>query len=154
LAESSLSNVSGLGESGLRRWSSDNVQRYRILQGGTRRVLDIQQQVISQMLLPWTNVFCLFVDTQSDIRDACQLLKRPRQTVTIGSQSIPDLMRIVVVLTGAQNHGIEDLSKASHELHATDRLSKDVTVLDLRDRYELSLIAAFEPLRRLILNEI
>ncbi|OQD76228.1 hypothetical protein PENANT_c121G06279 [Penicillium antarcticum] len=154
LAESSLSNVSGLGESSLRRWSSDNVQRYRILQGGTRRVLDIQQQVISQMLLPWTNVFCLFVDTQSDIRDACQLLKRPRQTVTIGSQSIPDLMRTVVILTGAQNHGIEDLSKASHELHATDRLSKDVTVLDLRDRHELSPTAAFEPLRRLILNEI
>ncbi|KAJ6175004.1 hypothetical protein N7485_004809 [Penicillium canescens] len=154
LAESSLSNVSGLGESGLRRWSSDNVQRYRILQDGTRRVTEIQQQVISQVLLPWTNVFCLFVDTQSDIRDACQLLKRPRQTVTIGSQSIPDLMHIVIVLTGAQNVGNEDLCKASHELHATESLSKDVTVLDLRDRYELSPTAAFEPLRRLILNEI
>jgi hypothetical protein len=152
LVESSLSSVSGVGESGLRRWSSDNLRRYRILQDRSRRVPEIQQQVISQMLLPWTNLFCVFVDTHSELRDACQLLNRHRRTVTIGSEPTTDSMRTVIVLTAAQGSELENVSEVFHELQSTGIPSKDVTVLDLRDRYELSPTAAFEPLRRLILN--
>lgn len=152
LVESSLSSVSGVGESGLRRWSSENLRRYRILQDRSRRVPEIQQQVISQMLLPWTNLFCVFVDTHSELRDACQLLNRHRRTVTIGSEPTTDSMRTVIVLTAAQGSELENVSEVFHELQSTGISSKDITVLDLRDRYELSPTAAFEPLRRLILN--
>ncbi|KAJ5593512.1 hypothetical protein N7537_010416 [Penicillium hordei] len=152
-AESSLSSVSGLGESSLRRWSSDNLRRYRILQDGSRQASEIQEQVISQMLLPWTNILCLFVDTHSELRDACRLLKRRRQPVTIGSQPTADLMRVMIVLTSAQYSELENISKVYHKLNSAGIPSKGVAVLDLRDRYELSPPAAFEPLRRLIINE-
>ncbi|KAJ5142514.1 uncharacterized protein N7515_001301 [Penicillium bovifimosum] len=153
LVESSLSSVSGVGESDLCRWSSDNFRRYRILQDRSQRVPEIQQQVISQMLLPWTNLFCVFVDTHSEIRDACQLLNRRRRTVTIGSEPTTDSMRIVIVVTAAEGSELEDVPEVFHGLQSPGILNNNVTVLDLRDRCGLSPTAAFEPLRRLILNE-
>lgn len=152
LVESSLSSISGIGESDLCRWSSENLQRYRILQDGSQRVPEIQQQVISQMLLPWTNLFCVFVDTHSEIRDACQLLNRHRRTVTIGSEPTTGSMRIVIILTAAEGSELEDISEVFHQLQSSGISSKDITVLDLRDRYGLSPTIAFEPLRRLILD--
>lgn len=152
LVESSLSSVSGVGECDLRRWASDNLRRYHILQDRSRRVFEIQQQVISQMLLPWTNLFCVFVDTHSEIRNACQLLKKHHRTVTIGSEPTADSMHIVIVLTATQDSEIDDISEVSHEFESAGITGVDITILDLRDRYELSPTAAFEPLRSLIQN--
>ncbi|KAJ5642701.1 hypothetical protein N7490_006701 [Penicillium lividum] len=110
-----------------------------------------QQDVIRQMVLPWTQVLYLFIDTESDRRAARCLLQKPHPQLAVGEDAIPDYMRVVIVQTeSAHSNRYDKPGKTCVLLNA----SVDTEVLDLRHRTNLSDAVAFEPLRRLLLDRI
>jgi hypothetical protein len=114
----------------------------------------IQRQVITQSIFPWTHILCLFVENAAEMKEAQRLLDMPRARTTIGGQLIPDLMRMVVVLTGQSSPASDELDHMISGIFMTGNDQERITILDLRDRHELSPTAAFDPLRLLILNDL
>ena len=153
-AESNPFSQSSLGESNWLRWSSDKHRRYPALRNKYQSLVEIQQQVITRTIFPWTDVLCFFVDNDSEMREAQRLLDMPRGRLTVGAQPIPDLMRVVIIFTSNAVCENGEIKKDILKMPFGGDHRSSVTILDLRDRYELSPTAAFEPLRRLILDEM
>jgi hypothetical protein len=152
-AESNLFNDSGVGESKLCRWSTENFQRYYIPQKGTPSLLDIRQYVIRNALFIWAQVLCFFVDTPSEMRKVLELLDGPRRNVKIGSRSAPSLTRVIIALTCNEEPDADTIAKCfSQYLNGDSKLH--IIFLDLRHRLVLSPKAAFEPLRRVVLDQV
>ncbi|KAK9846933.1 hypothetical protein MYU51_000023 [Penicillium brevicompactum] len=152
-AESNLFSHAGVGDTSLLRWSGENHQRYPISLGESRTLAELQQEVIRQKVLPWTQVLCLFVDTVSEMQDVQQLLDAPFGTLSIGTQTIPRLMRVVIVLSENSKSEINE-GEMGVETSAAWVGQHEVTILDIRERSALSSNAAFEPLRRLVIDEV
>ncbi|CAG7970680.1 unnamed protein product [Penicillium salamii] len=152
-AESNLFSQAGVGDTSLLRWSGENHQRYPISLGESQPLAELQQEVIRQKVLPWTQVLCLFVDTVSEMQAVQQLLDAPFGTLSIGTQTIPRLMRVVIVLSENSKSEITEADMGFETPTAWIGRHK-VTILDIRDRSALSSNAAFEPLRRLVLDEV
>lgn len=152
-AESNLFSDSGLGESNLCRWSTEKIQRYHILQNGARPLADIRQHVIANVLFAWTQVLCFFADTPSEMRKVQQLLKNPRRKLRIGSRWAPDFTHVIIVLTHSQEAEPVDTTNMFSQCLADDTRMQ-ITLLDLRSRFMLSPRAVFEPLRRVILDQV
>jgi hypothetical protein len=152
-AESNLFSQAGVGDTSFHRWSGETHRRYPISIGGSQPLAELQHEVIRQKVLPWTQVLCLFVDKLSEMRTVQQLLDAPFGTLSIGSQTIPRLMRVVVVLSEKSKFGMKDAVEGFETPAAWIGRHK-ITILDLRDRSALSSNVAFEPLRRLVLDEV
>lgn len=152
-AESNLFSHAGVGDTSLLRWSGENHQRYPISLGESQPLAELQQEVIRQKVLPWTQLLCLFVDTVSEMQDVQKLLDAPFGTLSIGTQTIPRLMRVVIVLSENSESEINE-ADMGFETPAAWVGRHKVTILDIRDRSALSSNAAFEPLRRLVLDEV
>lgn len=107
----------------------------------------LQQFVQGQILLPWTQITCLFIDSALDRRAAQALLAEPGRRLTFGNQPVASSMRVVIVLTrqDTSTPGTMDSDTLEIGLEA-----KEVILLDLRRRNDLSDVAMFEPLRQLI----
>ncbi|KAJ5500664.1 hypothetical protein N7453_009715 [Penicillium expansum] len=152
-AESNPFSQAGVGDTCLIRWSGDKHRRYSISLWESQPLADLQQDVIRQKILPWTQVLCLFVDTISEMQDIQRLLEAPFGTLSIGTQEIPNLMRVIIIMSGNSQLKMHD----TNEDFDTPKVcmgQHKVTILDLRDRSELSPTVVFEPLRSLILDEI
>jgi hypothetical protein len=109
--------------------------------------------VIRQKILPWTQVLCFFVDTISEMQAVQQLLDAPIGSLSIGASHIHSMMRVVIVLSDnsqLEAHGAND----GFGLPNAWLGQRKITVLDLRDRSELSPSVAFDPLRSLVLDRI
>ncbi|KAJ5640332.1 uncharacterized protein N7484_008194 [Penicillium longicatenatum] len=151
-AEGSLRRDSGQGESSLCPWPTEKLQIYPIVPSRKSTIADIQCHVLSKLILPWTQVLCYFVDTTADLYKIRQLLTIPRRKARIGSQPIPDFLRVIVVLIGNQQDADYNAAFKELVLYSEMETELDVTFMDLRKRHELSPAAAFEPLRRAILD--
>ncbi|KAJ5033090.1 hypothetical protein NUH16_003220 [Penicillium rubens] len=110
-----------------------------------------QQDVIRQMVLPWTQILCLFVNTESELRAAQRLLQEPRPKMGVGDDVISNDMHIIVVQAACTHHDNHDKHEERHPLLKT---GANIEVLDIRHRSDLSDAVAFEPLRCLLLDRI
>ncbi|CAG8272590.1 unnamed protein product [Penicillium salamii] len=151
--ESGLSVPTGLGDTESLKHSADKHRRFPISRGN-HLLVPLQQQVISELVLPWTHILCLFVSTVGEIKNLQKLLGRPRGKLLIGTYPMAQVMRIVIVLTGNTTAPNSDFIELSDNELKEGFSGLNLTVLDLRGRFDLSPPAAYEPLRRLVLNEI
>lgn len=102
----------------------------------------------AQLVLPWTQILCLFIDSKVDLQSARDLLQQPRRQLAIGGQPVSTSMRIVIVLTKHDDSN----SLPARFFADSEAFSEtgETIVLDLRPRCALSDTVAFEPLRALI----
>lgn len=152
-AESNLCPEQGLGDSKWLKNSTRKHRRYTIRDAErSSSPATIQQDVKRQLILPWTHILCLFLDSGSDIKAARNLLQQPNRQLTIGSQAIPASMRVVMILTKHQRGDEATVEQCPdfHKIFNTERF----TLLDLRPRCNLSDTVAFDPLRTLIVEQL
>lgn len=136
--------------------SADDHRHYPLptMAGGS--VMDWKHHVWRRAVFPWTSVLCLFVDGSADLQAAHDLLDRPPTEIHAGSHSTSSTgMRVIIVLTdpSAEYHTgqWEELLSGCPNPEPPD---PTLSILDLRDRHGLSPCAAFEPLRRTLLDQI
>ena len=152
-AESDLFTRCGLGDTNMLRYSTRKHQRFHVCPDESSSSTQLQQQIITQMILPWTHVLCLFVNSESEIRTVHRMLQAPRRKLAVGNQAIPDVMRAVIVLT----ENIQKECKMDDELSTLfgkDTDQSQTIILDLRNRSGFSDTVTFEPLRRLVLDNL
>ena len=148
-AESSLCLEKSLGDS---KWLKHSTKRHRKFSIPDADSFypsgKLHQEVKTQLILPWTQVLCLFVDSESDMQSAQNLLQQPLRELAIGGNPVPASMQVVIVLTKREGPDVSAASMLAnfHEVAETG----GVTVLDLRQRCGLSDTVTFEPLRNLI----
>ncbi|KAJ5938376.1 hypothetical protein N7466_001510 [Penicillium verhagenii] len=153
-AESSLLSEKSQGDS---RWSTHHAshrhRRYAIPDAeSVCSPAKLHQEVKAQLILPWTQILCLFIDSKSDLQSARNLLQQPRRQLAIGGQPVSTSMRIVIVLTKQDDsHPTSARQFADFEAFAE---TGETVVLDLRPRCGLSETVAFEPLRTLIVEQL
>ncbi|CAG8118502.1 unnamed protein product, partial [Penicillium nalgiovense] len=79
-AESGLCLEQSLGDS---KWLNNSTTRHQTFSlggaDGTLTPARLQQEVKRQLVLPWTQILCLFLDSVPDIQAATDLLQRPRR---------------------------------------------------------------------------
>lgn len=153
-AECGIYNSSSFADPALYRGSDQKLRQYSVSQRTSRSAADVNLHVMSQVVLPWTQILCLFVDSVSEMRELQRLLDQPLHKIHMGSHSVNVRFRILIVLTTPQDYASHELAAAVPQDHSRDAVAPEVTFVDLRDRYELSPMAAFEPLRGVILDKL
>ncbi|KAJ5340343.1 hypothetical protein N7541_009467 [Penicillium brevicompactum] len=152
-AESSLCLEHSLGDS---KWLKHSTTKHRSFSiTGAEGLLPparLQQEVKRELVLPWTQILCLFLDSAADIQAARNLLQQPRRQLTIGDEGIPAPTQIVIVLTDGK-HTTKAFTKEYAQLQKTIKTGT-VTILDLGPRSGLSDSVAFAPLQSLILKQL
>ncbi|KAJ5348566.1 uncharacterized protein N7506_001819 [Penicillium brevicompactum] len=152
-AESSLNLEHSMGDS---KWLKHSTTKHRSFSiTGTEGLLPparLQQEVKRELVLPWTQVLCLFLDSAADIQAARNLLQQPRRQLTIGDEGIPAPTQIVIVLTNGK-HTTKAFTQEYAQLQKTIKTGT-VTILDLSPRSGLSDSVAFAPLESLILKQL
>ena len=140
-----------------RRASVDPHQHYplpSIMAGGS--VTDLKYHVWRRALFPWASVLCLFVDGSAELQAAHDLLDRSPTEIHAGRHPTSSTgMRVIMVLTdpNAEYH-TDPWEGASAGFPDSHTLGPAVSILDLRNRRDLSPRPAFEPLRRTLLDQI
>jgi hypothetical protein len=153
-AESGLQD-STAGHVDTRMASADHHRHYPLppMTGGS--AMDLKHHVWRRALFPWTSVLCLFVDGSAELQAAHDLLDRSPTEIHAGRPTSSIGMRVIMVLTdpSAEYHTDpwEGLSSGFPDTNTSD---PTISILDLRDRHDLSPRAAFEPLRRTLLDQI
>ncbi|CAG8904674.1 unnamed protein product [Penicillium nalgiovense] len=134
-AESGLCLEQSLGDS---KWLKNSTTKHQTFSlGGADATLTparLQQEVKRQLVLPWTQILCLFLDSVPDIQAATNLLQRPRRQLTIGDEVVPAPLQECA------------------QLQKLD--TGTVTILDLRPRHGLSDSVVFQPLQTLIVKQL
>ncbi|CAG8017029.1 unnamed protein product [Penicillium salamii] len=152
-AESSLGLEHRVGDS---KWLKHSMTKHRSFSiAGAEGLLPsarLQQEVKRQLVLPWTQILCLFLDTALDIQAARNLLQQPRRQLTIGNEGIPAPTQIIIVLTNGK-HATKAFAEECAQLQKMIKTGT-VTILDLRPRSGLSDSVAFAPLQTLILKQL
>ncbi|CAG8906180.1 unnamed protein product [Penicillium salamii] len=152
-AESSLCLEYSLGDS---KWLKHSTTKHRSFSiTGAEGLLPparLQQEVKRQIVLPWTQILCLFLDSAADIQAARNLLQQPRRQLTIGDEGIPAPTQIVIVLTNGK-HTTKAFTQEYAQLQKMIKTGT-VTILDLSPRSGLSDSVAFAPLQSLILKQL
>ena len=152
-AESNLCLEHSLGDS---KWLKHSTTKHRSISiTGAEGLLPparLQQEVKRQLVLPWTQILCLFLDSTPDIQAARSLLQQPRRQLIIGDEDIPAPTQIVIVLTNSK-HATKAFAQECAQLQKMIKTGT-VTILDLRPRSGLSDSVAFAPLQTLILKQL
>lgn len=153
-AETDLFNICGERKTNISDLSRERIQRYHIAQDGSRSTADTRRHVITNILFAFTHVLCFFVDTPSEMQEVVEMVESPHHKFKIGSRSAPDFTRVIIVLTYSEMPEAHDtmLKELFHFPNANIQLQ--VHILDLRNRHILSSKAAFEPLRRVVLDQV
>jgi hypothetical protein len=89
----------------------------------------------------------LFIDSVLDRKAAQDLLAEPGRRLAFGKQTVMSSMRAIIVLTRQNTSDTASMESDTFEVGLD---AKEVIILDLRGRSDLSDVAMFEPLRRLI----
>ncbi|CAG8891594.1 unnamed protein product [Penicillium salamii] len=151
-AESGLCLEQSLGDS---KWLKNSTTKHQTFSlggaDGTLTPARLQQEVKRQLVLPWTQILCLFLDSVPEIQAATNLLQRPRRQLTIGDEVVPAPTQIVIVLTNSQ-HATKAFAQKCARLQKLD--IGTVTILDLRPRHGLSDSVVFQPLQTLIVKQL
>ncbi|KAJ5160980.1 uncharacterized protein N7482_007984 [Penicillium canariense] len=150
-AETDLFTQNGLGDTISPRYRFKNLRRFHLPVPDKSASVEAKWKIIENNVLPWTRVFCLFVNSASEMKTAQSLLQGPRRRLTVGDQPLPENMRVIIVLTEEDGDHSESndccFSMAEKEL-------PNQTILDLRHRSGLSEPVIFEPLRCLIMDQL
>lgn len=128
--------------------------RHYPLPGGS--AMDLKHHIWRRALFPWTSVLCLFVDGAAELQAAHDLLDSSSTEIHAGRHPTSSTgMRIIMVLTdpSAEYHA-DPWEALSSGFPDPDTSDPTISILDLRDRHDLSPRAAFEPLRRTLLDQI
>jgi len=150
VAESNTFKDTGVGDSKPCHLSGKGTQRYPVSHG--QHVNDIRRQLDTNVLLAWTHVLCLFVDTPAEFQWAREMVQRPCHSIKVGNRAVPGCLRFVIVQTFDSETECGD--KARSQLKLQYKSQQHVTILDLRHRFMLSPKACFEPLRQVLLDQI
>lgn len=153
-AEGSLVTHSSLGDSKSTKAAAGKNRQIHIHGSENFSAANIYQHIIARKILPWTDILCLFVDTVAELKSARRLLEIQRDDLTIGFQPIPHLTRVIIVTAGNKDCDVGEGDKDLMQHQEVKEFSSNVQFLDLRHRSDLSATAAFEPLRRVMLEEI
>ncbi|CAG7935874.1 unnamed protein product [Penicillium salamii] len=152
-AESSLVLEHSVGDS---KWLKHSTTKHRSFSitgaEGLLPLARLQQEVKRQLVLPWTQILCLFLDSAADIQAARNLLQQPRRQLTIGDEGIPAPTQVVIVLTDGK-HTTKAFTQEYAQLQKMIKTGT-VTILDLSPRSGLSDSVAFAPLQTLILKQL
>ncbi|KAF5859797.1 hypothetical protein ETB97_002406 [Aspergillus alliaceus] len=151
-ADSGLYGQPTLGDSILHRSLPRKCRHYSLQWNVTQPLMGLQQQLIAQLILPWTQVLCSFADGESELLAVRALLDTPRQTVESGGIHVDiNTLKVMVILTNPTAHYDPELL---HDTCHSAGQHASITVLNLQGRHSLSPKAAYKPLRRLLLNEL
>lgn len=155
-AESSFNDPLVLGECCQIPSSADRHRQYPIPAGTFKSTASLKHHIMSRLLFPWTHVACLFVDGMAEFEMARSLLEDSHTVMQVGCHAAPpNLMRVVIVLTDPKVTYETDFGKENMRCSdLADTREPTVSILDLRDRHQLSPAAAFEPLHRLLLDDL
>jgi hypothetical protein len=118
--------------------------------------MDLKDHVWRRALFPWMSVLCLFVDGSAEFQAAHDLLDRSPTEIHAGRHPTSSTgMRVIMVLTdpSAEYH-TDPWEGLLSGFPDPDTSDPAISILDLRDRHDLSPRAAFEPLRRTLLDQI
>ncbi|CAG8029242.1 unnamed protein product [Penicillium nalgiovense] len=152
-AESSLCLEQSLGDSRWLKHSTTKHQTFSVAGAeGTLPPARLQQEAKKQLVLPWTQILCLFLDSVPDIQAATNLLQRPRRQLNIGDEVVPAPTQVIIVLTNSQS-AIKAFAQECAQLQKLIDIGT-VTILDLRPRRGHSDSVVFEPLQTLILKQL
>lgn len=151
-AESDLFTQNGLGDTKCLKTPAGNYRRFPVsLTAGSRTLPEIQKEIMKRFILPWTHVFCLFVDSVLELETAHDMLRESPWELAVGNEAIPDLTHVMIVLS---QPGDGRVDQKISEMRDEETFRSRTVILDLRDRAELSGTVAFEPLRLQLLDEI
>ncbi|KAJ5291406.1 hypothetical protein N7478_000657 [Penicillium angulare] len=125
--------------------SNPNVERYPLPADCSK--LNVYRDVMSQIILPWAHILCLFIDSHTEMQECFKLLSQPFRRIQVGSHSISQFMRVIFIFTSPRNYDFLGDVMSSHQDPA-------YTYLNLQDRSELSPEARYEPLRNLLLDKL
>jgi hypothetical protein len=153
-AECGIYRSSGFADPALYRSSDQKLRQYSVSQRTSSSAADVNLHVISQVVLPWTQILCLFVDSVSEMRELQRLVDQRPHKIHVGSHSVNIRFRILIVLTNPPDYASHELAAVVPQNHSRNVAAPEVTFVDLRDRYVLSPAAAFEPLRSVILDKL
>ncbi|GFF63742.1 phospholipase, patatin family protein, partial [Aspergillus udagawae] len=149
--EASLQNLPAVG-----KWSvfpsMDGLRRYPFRSDHFESTTKIVHHLLTRLIFPWTHVVCLFVDSMRELRMARSLLEETQPSIQAGEHSAaPARTRVIVVLTSPTAvYEADFLAMVKSDLGAVDAATHTVSVLDLRERRQLSARAFFGPLQRLL----
>lgn len=152
-AEGNLSGASLPRCNSFSYWPTEKFRRYPLVPHEGWSIADIQFDVISQFILPWVQVLCLFVDSISQMRKVRQLLQKPLRDLNIGSRPIPCYRQVILVLTESNDNSFA-IAVKELLLYLEEEIGLEVSVINLRDRLALSPTARFEPLRRTLSEKL
>lgn len=152
--EGNLVTHSSLGDSKSTKAATEKNRQFHIQGSETLSAAKVYQHAIARTILPWVNILCLFVDTAAELHNARQLLEIHRGNFTIGTQPMPHLTRVMIITTGDKDGDVGEGDRDLMQHQEVKKFSSNVQFLDLRHRSDLSATAAFEPLRRIMLEEI
>ncbi|CAI7631371.1 unnamed protein product [Penicillium pancosmium] len=153
IAESSLCLQQSTGDTKWLRYATTKHRRYALsMAGGFSSAESIQEEIKRQLVLPWTRVLCLFVESESDLKATQSLLQQPHRQLQVGSQASRTSPEVIIVL----NNNIHGLAVASPEYEKLRQIVEGgrITFLDLSSRSSLSDTIAFEPLWALISEKL
>lgn len=145
---------SGFADPALYRNAPQSFRQYLVSQRVDCPAAEVNLRVMSKVVLPWTQILCLFVDSVSEMRDVQRLLDQARHQIHVGSHPVAVSFRVLVILTSPPKHASHEQAAPISQEDFGDADAPEITYVDLRHRSELSPAAAFEPLRSAILDRL
>ncbi|KAJ5100808.1 hypothetical protein N7456_006860 [Penicillium angulare] len=153
-ADCDIFRNAGVVDLAVHKRSDQKTQQYSIARRDSCSAAEVNCSVISRVVLPWTQILCLFVDSTEEMRVLQKLFCQPRHDLQVGSHPIAIRLRVLVVLTSQESSGSSEMAVVLSQDQSPQSLAPEICFLDLRNRHELSPVAAFEPLRRVILEKL
>ncbi|KAJ5974892.1 hypothetical protein N7481_008599 [Penicillium waksmanii] len=153
IAESSLCLQQSTGDTKWLRHATTKHRKYALSKaGGLSSPGSIQEETKRQLVLPWTRVLCLFVESESDLKSTQSLLQQPHRQLQVGSQAIRSSPEVIIII----NKNIHGPAIASPRYEKLRQIVEGgrITFLDLSSRSSLSDTIAFEPLWALISEKL
>lgn len=148
-AESGLVCEKSLGDTRWLKFAMQRHQRHRLTIPADVAPARLRLEVVKHLILPWTQLLCLFVDSSADLKSAADLLTLPRGQLAVGGESLGGALRVVLVTEHAAPGDILEQATRWQLPHADQ-----ITVLGVRDRSQCSDTVAFAPLQSLLLDQL
>ncbi|KAH8430231.1 uncharacterized protein LDX57_007900 [Aspergillus melleus] len=133
--------------------SADRSRRYPVRQGRFETPCDIKDHLLTRLVFPWTHVACFFADGENELKALTSWLAATHGDIHASPSDTPSLVRVILILTDPT--AIYNADPVEAGLPGSDVAGEQratISVLDLRDRHQLSPSALYAPLQRLLLD--
>lgn len=151
-AETDIFTQNGLGDTVSSRYRFKNLRRFHIpVPDKGASVEEVKRKIVANKILPWTKVICFFVSSSSEMANVQRLLQGSHRRLSVGDQPLPENIHVIIVLTEGDADNPESNAYCSN---MTEESFPNQTILDLRHHAGMSELVIFEPLRRLIMDQL